>query len=99
MEGWVEIEIKHPIKGYTGKVFKSCGDCIHLKRDLHKSGKNPVYFDWCSIIEEKDSQGFKLHTNLLRNVYNYVEPPGIDGEECPFDKQVKRDLQIKKIIE
>ena len=99
MEGYEEIEIQNPLNSGFIKIIKSCNKCQHKKHTLVKSGKDPIYIEVCSAIEERDSQSFKLNTKLLRNVFGYYEPPGFDGEECPFHQQLLRDKNINKLLE
>ena len=99
MEGYEEIEIQNPLNSGFIKIIKSCNKCQHKKHTLVKSGKDPIYIEVCSAIEERDSQGFKLNTKLHKNVFGYYEPPGFDGEECPFHQQLLRDKNINKLLE
>ena len=95
MEGYEEVEIKNPLNCGIIKVIKSCNNCKHIKNTLVKSGKEPVYFDICWLLaDEPGGKG-----RCLRNVYGYIEPPGFDGEECPFHKQLLREKSINKLLD
>ena len=98
MEGYEEIEIINPFNSGIMRVIKSCNKCQYKKRDLVKSGKNPIYIEVCEAIDDIDRQGFKLNTKLHQNVFGYYEPPGFDGEECPFHQQLLRDKKIKSLL-
>jgi hypothetical protein len=98
-EGYEEIEIINPLNSGIMKVIKSCNNCQYKKSVLVKSGNNPLHVEVCILSEEKDRQGFKLNTKLYRNFYGYYEPPGFDGEECPFHKQLLREKSINKLLE
>ena len=97
MEGYEEIEILN--NSVIVKVIKSCNKCKYKKHTLLKSGKEPIYVEVCDAIEDRDRQGFKLNTKLHKNVYGYYEPPGFDGEECPFHQQLLREKTINNLLE
>jgi len=102
MEGYEEIEIQNPLNSGFIKIIKSCNKCQHKKHTLVKSGKDPIYIEVCSaIVEHREDwhPGRKSEVKLHKNVFGYYEPPGFDGEECPFHQQLLRDKNINKLLE
>ena len=94
MEGYEEIEIQNPLNSGFIKIIKSCNKCQYIKNVLVRSGKNPEYASVC------DHQDCDRYSKLLhKNVFGYYEPPGFDGEECPFHQQLLRDKNITKLLE
>lgn len=98
MEGYEEIEIINPLNSGIMYVIKSCNKCQFKKHTLLRSVKEPIYIEVCEAIDDKDRQGFKLNTKLHKNVYGYYEPPGFDGEECPFHQQLLREKKLKNLL-
>ena len=84
--------------GGIQKQIKTCDGCVHLRFILMKSGKDPIYWNVCDIQPQPSSE-FKQKTSLHKNFYGYIEPPGFDGDGCPFHLQLLRDKKIKKIVE
>lgn len=99
MEGYVEIEIQNPfwVDSIENIIVKSCNKCQYNKTKIHKSISKQIQV--CNLIEENDNHGFKFNTRLYKNTFGYYEPPGIDGEECPFHKQLLREKSINKLLQ
>ena len=95
-EGYDEMMVNQIAGGGIQKQIKVCNGCKHLKHQLMKSGRDPIYWNTCLL--EKDFAGYKMTSKLHENVYGYVEPPGFDGDKCPFHQQLLRDKKIKNII-
>lgn len=95
-EGYEEIDIINPLNSGIIKTIKSCNNCVHIKRNVMvKSGPNPIRVDFCNMDSDTLTLGRrKIH----KNVYGYYEPPGFDGEDCPFHIQLLRNKKINNII-
>ncbi len=101
MEGYEEIDIINPLNSGIIKTIKSCNNCIHFKKQVMvKSGKNPIHWDICDQRVDIPGHGAKyiLDSIVHKNVYGYYEPPGFDGEDCPFHIQLLRSKKINNII-
>jgi len=97
-EGYDEIMVNHLGDGIQ-KQIKVCDGCVHLKHQLIKSGRYPIYWNICLLEKESENNiGYKMKSRLHENVYGYIEPPGLDGEDCPFHKQLLRNKNIKNIL-
>jgi len=95
-EGYEEIDIINPLNSGIMKTIKSCNNCTHIKKSvLLKSGPNPIHMDLCNA----DSDVLILSKRKIhKNVFGYYEPPGFDGEDCPFHQQLLRNKKIKNIL-
>lgn len=94
-EGYEEIEIQNPLNSGIIKVIKSCNNCVYKRSILTKSGRNPEYETVCTNV--KDHIRF-YQSVLYKNVYGYYEPPGLDGEICPFHQQIIREKALNRIL-
>ena len=105
IEGWVEIEFHNPLNCGIVEKIKTCNRCKWMKHQLIKTGNRPIYYDICSYIYDHNfdkthkpfivlEKRFSSHINSS----DIMIPPGFDGEDCPFDKETKRDLKINNIL-
>ena len=40
----------------------------------------------------------KLNKSFSKNIHGNIDAPGFGGEDCPFNKQIERNLKIEKVL-
>lgn len=70
------------------KLYTTCSGCKYHKRNLVKSGNDPIYCDDCTHESAPQSPMKLSFTGNLNNYDGHVTP----GDWCPFDAVNKIDL-------
>lgn len=93
-EGWQEIIFENKLNSGIRESAKVCDGCKHLKRYEvsmeYPGGSFPtgVFMDRCE----------KLNKSFSKNIHGNINAPGLDGEKCPFHKQVERNIKIERVL-